>query len=114
MKTLALRFTCLAFGIAGLLAGCQTNPVTNESGSTAAPAAPAPTTEAIIDNYSAIAQAAYGDALSTARELNTAVTVFLDKPSAATLQGARDAWLKARIPYLQTEAFRFSKGLRVV
>lgn len=116
MKKFAFRSTCLALAIAGLLSGCQTNSVTNASGSTTAPIAadvnaPAPTTPAIIDNYIAIAQATYADALSAGRQLNEAVKALLDNPSAASLNAAREAWRKARIPYVQSEAFRFGNSV---
>ena len=34
-------------------------------------------------------------------------TALLATPSEATLAAARDAWLAARVPYMQTEVFRF-------
>jgi putative iron-regulated protein len=61
----------------------------------------------VIATYVSIAQASYGDSLLTARELDTAIDGFLVSPSDATLAQARQAWLAARIPYQQTEAFRF-------
>jgi putative iron-regulated protein len=66
-----------------------------------------PTPEAIIDTYSAIALAGYEDSLTTATALYAATNALVEKPSEETLKAARDAWLAARIPYQQTEAFRF-------
>ncbi|MCA9907540.1 MAG: iron-regulated protein, partial [Anaerolineae bacterium] len=63
-----------------------------------------------INTYADIVYATYEDAYTTALDLQTAVTDFLAAPSAATLETARAAWLAAREPYGQTEAFRFYGG----
>ena len=62
---------------------------------------------AILETYIAIAQAAYEDSLISARVLEDAIDAFLADPNQTTLTYARNAWVAARIPYLQTEAFRF-------
>lgn len=67
--------------------------------------------ENIIDTYIAIAQAAYGDSLSTAKALESAIDEFLNSPSEESLGLARTAWLAARIPYQQTEAYRFGNSV---
>ncbi|MCT4609468.1 MAG: peptidase [Pelagimonas sp.] len=72
-------------------------------GSTAFAAEPA----AIVENYANIAQAGYEDSLMLAKELKTAVDALKAAPSDATLQAAKAAWLASRVPYQQTEAFRF-------
>ena len=63
--------------------------------------------KAVLAAYSDLALAMYGDSLITARQLDTAVEALLAAPSEATLGAARDAWRAARVPYMQTEAFRF-------
>ena len=65
----------------------------------------------VLTNYANIAAAAYGDALTTARTLQIAVNALIATPSAQTQQAAKDAWLAARVPYLQTEAFRFGNPI---
>ena len=80
-----------------LFSGCMT-----KVAEPLAPAAPA-----IMDTYISIAQASYGDALLTAQQLDQAVDAFLAQPSAATQLAAQEAWRAARVPYQQTEAFRF-------
>jgi putative iron-regulated protein len=62
------------------------------------------------ETYQAIALASYQDSLTTAGELDQALRDFVDAPSAAGLTRAREAWLAAREPYLQTEVFRFYDG----
>ncbi len=62
---------------------------------------------AVIATYAEIGQAAYQDSLTGARALMRAVEALTAKPSEATLAAARKAWLAARVPYPQTEVFRF-------
>jgi putative iron-regulated protein len=73
--------------------------------------AQAPDDAAVLATYADIALAGYEDALSTAKALDTAVDALIAEPSEATLQAARDAWKAARIPYQQTEAFRFGNPI---
>jgi putative iron-regulated protein len=65
----------------------------------------------VLTNYANIAEAAYGDALTTARTLQLAVDALITSPSAETHQAAKTAWLAARVPYLQTEVFRFGNPI---
>ncbi len=69
-------------------------------------------TSAVLNQYSDIAQAMYGDALKQARLLLKRVDALVAKPSQASLAAAREAWVKAREPYQQTEVYRF--GNRIV
>jgi len=66
---------------------------------------------AVLVNYADIALAGYEDSLETARSLQSAVSALIDKPSEETLAAARQAWLAARVPYQQTEAFRFGNPI---
>lgn len=65
------------------------------------------TSESVVKTYADVALANYEDALTGARRLQQAVDALVAKPSAATLRAARHAWINARVPYQQTEAFRF-------
>jgi len=67
--------------------------------------------DAVVSGYADLALAKYEDSLSTARTLQQAVDQLLAKPSAETLAAARTAWLAARVPYQQTEAFRFGNPI---
>jgi len=69
------------------------------------------TAESVVRGYADIAQAAYEDALASARVLQGAVDALIAKPGPDTLQTARQAWLDARVPYQQTEAFRFGNAI---
>jgi len=61
----------------------------------------------IVANYADIAQAGYEDSLIRAQVLKTAVEALIAAPTDANLEAAKEAWRAARIPYQQTEAFRF-------
>ncbi|MCB1383177.1 MAG: peptidase [Notoacmeibacter sp.] len=63
--------------------------------------------KAIAANYAEMGLATYEDALTTAQALDTAIGVLIAAPSPDTLSAARRAWVAARIPYQQSEAFRF-------
>ena len=65
----------------------------------------------VVETYADIAAAAYGDSLSTAKTLQTAVNALIAQPSDATLAAAKTAWLAARVPYQQTEVFRFGNAI---
>jgi len=69
--------------------------------------AAAPDPKAILTNYANIAEATYQDAIAGAETLKTAVDAFLAAPTDANLKAARGAWIAARVPYMQSEAFRF-------
>lgn len=74
-------------------------------------AAWAQTAADVLDTYADIAAANYTDSLTTAQALQGAITALIDSPSAASLQAARSAWLAARVPYQQTEVFRFGNAI---
>ena len=67
--------------------------------------------EPVTRTYVDIAHAAYEDSLISARALRETIRAFLDAPSAATLEQARDAWIEARVPYQQTEVYRFGNPI---
>jgi putative iron-regulated protein len=63
--------------------------------------------DAVLENYANIALAGYEDSLTLAEDLKYAVEQLVEYPSDSTLNAARAAWVSARVPYQQTEAFRF-------
>ncbi|MDD9725232.1 imelysin family protein [Roseovarius sp. SK2] len=65
----------------------------------------------VLDTYADIAEANYGDSLEAARVLQEAVSALIETPSADTMAAAREAWLEARVPYQQTEVFRFGNPI---
>ena len=67
--------------------------------------------EAVVSGYADIAAAAYGESLETAKALETAVDALIATPNEETLAAARKAWIEARRPYQQTEAYRFGNAI---
>src|SRR5262245_12038483 len=63
-----------------------------------------------VAGYAKVLSAEYEDALAGAKGLQRAVGNLLEHPSSSSLHAARQAWLDARVPYLQTEAARFYDG----
>jgi putative iron-regulated protein len=66
---------------------------------------------AVAKTYADIAEAKYADSLAAAKTLDAAVEALVAQPNAETLAAARAAWLAARIPYQQTEAYRFGNPI---
>lgn len=113
--------TASLLAIAISLAGCgddkkaEAPAAPAASTQSAAPAAAAKVDEAavkaVVKNYLDIAEATYGDALTTAKALQSAVDALIAKPSEDTLKAARAAWIAARPSYSQSEAFRFGNSI---
>ena len=76
-----------------------------------APARAEPAAKDVLKVYADIAQAGYTDSLDTANTLKLAVDAFIAKPTEDNLRAARAAWIAARIPYMQTEAYRFGNAI---
>lgn len=66
---------------------------------------------AVLTNYANIAEAKYQDSLITAKALQAAVNTLVASPSAENLEAAKEAWLAARVPYQQSEVFRFGNAV---
>ena len=66
---------------------------------------------AVLDNYADIALAKFSDSLTTAQTLLAAVNTLAETPSAEALEAAKRAWLAARVPYQQTEVYRFGNAI---
>lgn len=65
----------------------------------------------VLTTYADIAAANYEDSLITAQRLQAAVNALVADPSAEKLTAARAEWLAARVPYQQTEVFRFGNAI---
>jgi putative iron-regulated protein len=68
-------------------------------------------TAAVIETYADIARAKYEDSLKTAEALEKAIDALIAKPTEENLKAAREAWLAARVPYQQTEGYRFGNPI---
>lgn len=66
---------------------------------------------AVLANYADIAAAKFEDSVVTAKALNTAVDALIAEPTEVNLAAAKAAWLAARVPYQQTEVYRFGNAI---
>ena len=123
------RYTTLALTISAavLLSACDNNqddpvaqsPATTPDTAQSQPANAPDTTPAataiseadVASHYADLAHAVYLDALTSAQSLDKAIDTLLAEPNEANLDAARQAWLQARIPYQQSEAFRFGNAV---
>ncbi|MBJ2285063.1 peptidase [Pseudomonas haemolytica] len=112
--------TASLLAIAISLAGCGEGkdkaaaPQAPAAASTTAPAAgqvDEAAAKAVVAHYADMVFAVYSDAESTAKTLQTAIDTFLANPNDDTLKAARTAWIAARVPYLQSEVFRFGNTI---
>jgi putative iron-regulated protein len=94
-----LRRNCAAIAIAVLGLAAISLPVS------------AATVTDVADTYANIALAAYEDSTERAKELKAAIERLIATPTEATLGAARAAWIAARVPYMQTEAYRFGNKI---
>ncbi|KQQ56601.1 peptidase [Rhizobium sp. Leaf311] len=78
---------------------------------TALPVRAATDPAAVVKHYAELGHAKYQDALTTAQALDKAIDALIAKPSDETLKAARQAWIKARVPYQQTEVYRFGNPI---
>lgn len=65
----------------------------------------------VLTTYADIALAGYSDSLVTAQALQAAIDALVAAPSVETLDAARTAWIASRVPYQQTEVFRFGNPI---
>ena len=65
----------------------------------------------VLSHYADLAHAKYEDSLISARTLQGAVNQFVAEPTEANLANAKDAWLAARVPYQQSEVYRFGNAI---
>ncbi len=69
------------------------------------------TAKEVADTYANIALAAYEDSTVRAKALKTAIERMIADPTDGHLAAARTAWIAARVPYMQTEAYRFGNKI---
>lgn len=93
---LGLAAPIVSFSLALSLAGCSDDTEVSRA--------------QVVADYATLVEATYADTLVGAEALRDAVRAFTDKPSADRLAEARSAWLAARDPYGESEAFRFYEG----
>ena len=65
----------------------------------------------VVSHYADLAHAVYEDSLVAARDLQGSVNQFIANPTAKNLKAARAAWRAARVPYQQSEVYRFGNAV---
>ncbi len=108
--------TASLLALAVSLAGCGDDKKEAATPQAAAPVAATSKVDetaakAVVSHYADLALAVFTDAASTGKQLQSAVDALLATPSAETLNAAKQAWLAARKPYMQTEVFRFGNAV---
>jgi putative iron-regulated protein len=78
---------------------------------TALPARAQTTPAAVLKHYAELAHAKYEDSLTTAHKLDEAIDALIATPSEDTLKAAKAAWIAARVPYQQSEVYRFGNPI---
>ena len=68
------------------------------------------TADSVVVHYADIAEAVYGDSLTTAKTLRSSIDTFLANPTEVH-KAARTAWVAARVPYQQSEVYRFGNPI---
>jgi putative iron-regulated protein len=71
----------------------------------------ATTLDAVLAHYSDLAHAMYRDSLLTAKELQKKIDVLIQQPTEQHMNASKAAWRAARVPYMQTEAYRFGNAI---
>ncbi|MDN3613733.1 imelysin family protein [Vibrio gallaecicus] len=69
------------------------------------------TQDQVVEHYADIAHAVFSDSVITAKALNSSIDTFLASPSAANFEQVKQAWLDSRVPYQQSEVFRFGNAV---
>ena len=76
-----------------------------------APVFAVPQASDVVKHYANMAHAVYEDSLVTAHSLQKAVDQLIAEPTVANLRHARAAWLASRVPYMQSEVYRFGNAI---
>ena len=71
----------------------------------------APQKRDVVAHYAVLAHAVYEDSLIAAKHLQKAVDQLVAKPTEENLMKARAAWTAARVPYQQSEVYRFGNAI---
>lgn len=114
MKNPILRSTLLASAVA--LSACSTadesdSQTANASGQSTVTSEQNVTAQQVVSHYAALAHAKYSDSLNAAQKLQADIQQFLDAPTEANLEQARNTWVDARVPYQQSEVYRFGNSV---
>ncbi|WP_191600003.1 imelysin family protein [Marinomonas algicola] len=106
MKPSSLPFFAGTIVAAALLSACSQSQVQEHAQSSSSDLK-----SSVVIQYANIAEAVYEDSLITAIALRDQITVFLANPTEDNLTKAKAAWVAARVPYQQSEVYRFGNPI---
>ncbi|MFH4575239.1 imelysin family protein [Vibrio diabolicus] len=69
------------------------------------------TKQQVVEHYADVAHAVFADSVTTAKTLDVKIDEFLKSPSVDKLEEVKQAWLDSRVPYQQSEVFRFGNAI---
>ncbi|MEL7291393.1 MAG: imelysin family protein [Pseudomonadota bacterium] len=69
------------------------------------------TKQQVVEHYADVAHAVFADSLTTAKALDASIESFLANPTAAEFEQVKQSWLASRVPYQQSEVFRFGNAI---
>jgi len=67
--------------------------------------------EEVLEHYADLAQVMYSDSLLAAEAMEDKIDALLANPTEENLAASKEAWVASRIPYMQTEAYRFGNAI---
>ena len=102
-RALGFKSAIVALGTLAMVACASMDSSMNSSASM--------TEKEVLKHYTVLAHAMYQDSLTTAISLQKAVIQFIGNPTEDSLSAAKSAWLDARVPYQQTEVYRFGNAV---
>ena len=97
-------------GSLALLLGCSALSLSLPAARAASLSPQQKTSREVVLHYAKTVYAVYSDSLTAATQLRESIRAFTASPSPETLATARQAWIKARQTYLQSEGFRYYAG----
>lgn len=69
------------------------------------------TKQQVVEHYADVAHAVFADSVTTAKTLDVKIDELLKSPSVDKLEEVKQAWLDSRVPYQQSEVFRFGNAI---
>ncbi|AUI86353.1 peptidase [Vibrio azureus] len=69
------------------------------------------TKQQVVEYYTDIAHAVFADSVTSAKALEQKVNIFVSAPSAKNFEAVKQAWLDSRVPYQQSEVYRFGNAI---
>ncbi|GEM74641.1 imelysin family protein [Vibrio sagamiensis] len=69
------------------------------------------TKQQVVEHYADVAHAVFADSATAAKVLEQRVNIFINQPNAKSFDAVKQAWLDSRVPYQQSEVYRFGNAI---